>query len=88
MSVTEVRPADPEDRPVFRLAVDTHHRMIDAGIFDEDDRVELIDLKHRRPEVSREPGLEGYRQVLRPEAGEVVAPLLLPELQIRVDELW
>jgi len=88
MPVAEVRPADPDERPVFRLAVDAYHRMIDAGIFDEDDRVELIDLKHRRLEVFREPGPEGYREVLRPEAGEVVAPLLLPQLQIRVDEIW
>jgi len=32
-----------EARPIFRLAVDAYHRILDAGIFDEEDPVELID---------------------------------------------
>jgi hypothetical protein len=43
MPVVEAEPALNEARPIFRLAVDAYHRMIDAGIFNEDDRVELID---------------------------------------------
>ncbi len=194
MSVAETRPQSTEDSPVFRLAVDAYHRMIDAGIFDEDDRVELIDgalramppieadhagknkrmnqlltmragekalvavqdpltlqqhsepepdlmllrpradyyerenptpadtllvveiadsslrydrevkiplyashkvpevwlidLIHRRLEVFRDPGPVGYRQILRPDPNQEIAPLLLPDLLIRVDEIW
>jgi Uma2 family endonuclease len=194
MSIAETRPPSIEDPPVFLLAVDAYHRMIEAGIFDEDDRVELIngelramppikadhagknkrmnhlltmraggkalvavqdpltlqqhsepepdlmllrprddfyerenptpadtllvveiadsslrydrevkiplyaahkvpevwliDLKHQRLELFRNPGPDGYRQILRPDASQVVAPLLLPDLRIRVDEIW
>jgi Uma2 family endonuclease len=48
----------------------------------------LVDLQHRRLELYREPGADDYRLVLRPGPGEVVAPLLLPSLRIRVDEFW
>ncbi|WPL10423.1 MULTISPECIES: Uma2 family endonuclease [Thiorhodovibrio] len=42
-SVVEAEPTFDEARPIFRLDVDTYHQMIHAGIFDEDDRVELIE---------------------------------------------
>ncbi|MEA1049085.1 Uma2 family endonuclease [Lamprobacter modestohalophilus] len=194
MPVVEAEPTLAEARPIFRLGVDAYHQMIHAGIFDEDDRVELIDgelramppinpdhagknkrlnrllslrvgdralvsvqdpltlaprsepepdlmllrprddfyeganptpadvllvieicnsslqydrevkvplyaahrvpevwlvdLQHRRLELYREPGSDGYRLILRPELTEVVTPLLLPSLHIRVEEIW
>jgi Uma2 family endonuclease len=211
MSVAEAQPARSEARSIFRLGVDAYHQMIDAGIFSEDDRVELIegelramppikpdhagknkrlnrllslragesaliavqdpltllphsepqpdlmllrprddfyeganptpddtllvieicedanptpddtllvieicdtslrydrevkvplyaahgvpevwliDLKHRRLEMYREPGRNEYRLTLRPEPTEVVAPVLLPDVRIRIDEIW
>ena len=194
MPVVEAEPTFEEARPIFRLGVDAYHQMIRAGIFDEDDRVELIegelramtpinpdhagknkrlnrlltlrvgdaalvsvqdpltlaprsepepdlmllrprddfyeganptpadtllvieicdtslrydrevkvplyaaygvpevwlvDLKHRRLDLYRDPGPDGYRQVLRPDPSEVVVPLLLPSLHLRVDEIW
>jgi Uma2 family endonuclease len=194
MAVVVAEPPCAETRPIFRLGVDAYHQMIRAGIFDEDDRVELIDgelramppinpghagknnrlnrlltlrvgeaavvsvqnpltlaprsepepdlmllrprddcyegshptaadtllvieicnsslrydqevkiplyaahgvpevwlvdLQHRRLELYREPGTDGYRLILRPEPSEVVAPLLLPSLRLRVDEIW
>lgn len=194
MPVVEAEPSLAEARPIFRLGVDAYHQMIEAGIFDDDDRVELIegelramppinpdhagknkrlnrllsqrvgdtalisvqdpltlapdsepepdlmllrprddfyeranptpadtllvieigdsslrynrevktplyaahgvpevwlvDLKQRRLELYREPGSDGYRLLLRPELSEIVAPLLLPQLQLRVDEIW
>lgn len=194
MQTVEPQPSPAELRPVFRLGVDAYHRMIDAGVFDEDDRVELIegelhamppikldhagkhkrrnrlltlaagsealvavqdpltlpprsepepdlmllrpredfyeranptpadtllvieicdssvrydrevkvplyaahgvpevwlvDLPQRRPEIYREPGPEGYRLMLRPDATEVVSPVLLPSLCIAVADIW
>jgi Uma2 family endonuclease len=194
MPIVDAEPALTEARPIFRLAVDAYHRMIDAGIFNEDDRVELIDgelramppinpdhagknnrlnrlltlragadalvavqnpltlsprsepepdlmllrargdfyeganptpadtllvieisdtslrydrevkvplyaahgvpevwlidLRHRRLELFRDPGPDGYRQILRPDPSQVVAPLLLPHLELRVQEFW
>ncbi len=41
MSATTLNPSDPTHQ-IYRLTVDAYHRMIDAGIFNEDDRVELI----------------------------------------------
>lgn len=43
MIVVDTQPTLTELRPVFRLGVDAYHQMINAGIFDEDDRVELIE---------------------------------------------
>ncbi len=39
----EPSPLIPTEVPLRRLTVDEYHRMINAGIFDEDERVELID---------------------------------------------
>lgn len=43
MPVVAAQPSPTEAHPIFRLGVDAYHKMIRAGIFDEDDRVELID---------------------------------------------
>lgn len=192
--MAEAQAPAAQTRPVFRLSVDAYHRMIDAGVFDADDRVELIDgelramppiksdhagkskrlnrlltlgagddalvavqdpltlqprsepepdlmllrprqdyyeganptpadtllvieicdsslrydqevkvplyaahgvpevwlvdLPHRRLEIYREPGPDGYRLMLRPDAGEVITPALLPGLRIPVADIW
>jgi Uma2 family endonuclease len=48
----------------------------------------LIDLKRRRIELHRDPGPDGYRQVLLPDRAQFIAPVLLPEMRIQVAELW
>jgi Uma2 family endonuclease len=194
MPAVHTRQTMAELRSAFRLGVDAYHRMIDAGIFDEDDRVELIegelralppiksehtgknkrlnrvltlaagsdalvavqdpltlhpdsepepdlmllrpredfyaganptpadtllvieicdtslrydrevkvplyaahgvpevwliDLQHRRLEMYREPGPDGYRLILRPEPSEVVSPVLLPGLRLAIAAIW
>ncbi len=194
MSATTLDCSDPTDSGVYRLTVDAYHRMIDAGIFNEDDRVELIngelrtmapinaghagkskrlnrlfsvrvgdqalvavqdpltlpehsepepdlmllrprddyyegatpmpedvllvveisdsslrydrdtkiplyashkipevwliDLQNRRLMIYRDPGFEGYRQILIPDKNQVVAPVMLPGVEIRFSELW
>jgi Uma2 family endonuclease len=194
MPVAKAQPTLADARPVFRLGVDAYHQMIDNGIFDENDRVELIegelramppikpdhagknnrlnrllsrrvgdealvavqnpltlpphsepepdlmllrprddfyeranptrndtllvieicdsslrydqevkvplsaahgvpevwlvDLQHQRLEIYREPGTDGYRLILRPDAAEVVSPVLLPGLRVPVKDIW
>ena len=194
MPVAKAQPTLADARPVFRLGVDAYHQMIDNGIFDEDDRVELIegelramppikpdhagktnrlnrllnlrvgdealvtvqnpltlpphsepepdlmllrprddfyeranptpkdtllvieicdsslrydqevkvplyaahgvpevwlvDLQHRRLEIYREPGTDGYRLILRPDPTEVISPVLLPSLRVPVKDVW
>lgn len=194
MAVVAAEPTLEEARPIFRLGVDIYHQMISTGLFDEDDRLELIDgelramtpinpdhagknkrlnrllnqrvgdaalvavqdpltlaphsepepdlmllrprddcyeganptpadtllvieicdsslrydrevkvplyaaqgvpevwlvdLQHRRLELYREASADGYRLMLRPAPDEVVAPLLLPNVRLRVDEIW
>jgi len=64
MSIAETRPPGIEDPPVFLLAVDAYHRMIEAGVFDEDDRVELINGELRAMPPSRadhRPAIEPCR---------------------------
>jgi Uma2 family endonuclease len=48
----------------------------------------LVDLPHRRLEIYREPGPDGYRLMLRPDASEVITPALLPGLRIAVADIW
>ena len=43
MPVAKAQSTLADARPVFRLGVDAYHQMIDNGIFDQDDRVELIE---------------------------------------------
>jgi Uma2 family endonuclease len=48
----------------------------------------LIDLPNRRLALYRDPGSEGYRQVLLPEEHQIVTPVMLPGVEITVSELW
>jgi Uma2 family endonuclease len=48
----------------------------------------LVDLQHRRLEVYREPGTNGYRLILRPDPTEVISPVLLPSLRVPVKDIW
>lgn len=48
----------------------------------------LIDLKQKKIELYRDPGTEGYRQILLPERHQIIAPVLLPPVQIKVADLW
>ncbi len=48
----------------------------------------VLDLQARRIEIYRDPGPAGYRQILLPDPEQTIAPVLLPELCIRVAELW
>lgn len=194
MAVVVAEPTLEEVRPIFRLGVDTYHQMISTGLFDEDDRLELIegelramtpinpdhagknkrlnrllsqrvgdaalvavqdpltlaphsepepdlmllrprddfyeganptpadtllvieicnsslrydrevkvplyaaqgvpevwlvDLQHRRLELYRDASADGYRLMLRPAPGEVIAPVLLPNVRLCVDDIW
>jgi Uma2 family endonuclease len=48
----------------------------------------LIDLQHERVEIHREPGSGGYRTILRPENSECISPLLLPQVNVCLFDLW
>lgn len=48
----------------------------------------LLNLKNRSLEIYRDPGPNGYRQLLLPERDTTIALLLLPEVHIHVAELW
>ena len=48
----------------------------------------LLDLQAHRIELYRDPGPAGYRQILLPDLEQTISPVLLPELSIRVAELW
>jgi Uma2 family endonuclease len=45
-------------------------------------------LQAHRIELYRDPGPAGYRQILLPDPEQTISPVLLPELSIRVAELW
>jgi Uma2 family endonuclease len=48
----------------------------------------LLDLPARRMEIYRDPGPEGYRQILLPDKSQTVAPTLLKTVAVKVEELW
>ncbi|MEJ2388280.1 MAG: Uma2 family endonuclease [Chromatiaceae bacterium] len=48
----------------------------------------LVDLKNQRLQIFRDPGPDGYRQILLPDKAQSVAPLLLPDLEIPLRTLW
>jgi len=45
-------------------------------------------LKNQRLQIFRDPGPDGYRQILLPDKAQSVAPLLLPDLEIPLRTLW
>jgi hypothetical protein len=47
----------------------------------------LLDLSSSRLSIFRDPSGDGYRTVRRPEPGEPVAPLALPDLTLRARDL-
>jgi Uma2 family endonuclease len=48
----------------------------------------LVDLKNQRLQIFRDPGPDGYRQILLPDKTQSVAPLLLPDLEIPLRTQW
>jgi Uma2 family endonuclease len=48
----------------------------------------LFDLQGRSLSVHRDPGPNGYRQVLTPGTNETVSPVLLPHVKIDLAEVW
>jgi Uma2 family endonuclease len=48
----------------------------------------LVDLRNQHLQIYRDPGPDGYRQMLMPDRAQSVAPLLLPDLEIPVSALW
>ena len=48
----------------------------------------LLDLPMVRLEIYLQPGKGGYRQMLRPEFEETISPSLVPEVSVRIVELF
>jgi Uma2 family endonuclease len=48
----------------------------------------LVDVQHERVEMYLEPGSDGYRHIHRPDNTEQIAPSLLPDLFLRLSDLW
>jgi hypothetical protein len=87
MSITTLDRSDPSDAGVYRLTVDAYHRMIDAGIFNEDDHVELVngELRTMSPINSSHAGKnKRLNRLFSVRTGEralvaIQDPLTLPE---------
>jgi Uma2 family endonuclease len=87
-----------------KLSVDDFHRMGEAGILGEDDRIELIetplyarhgvaevwlvDLQSESVIMHRQPAPEGYRDVSTATSDAVISPLELPSVRLDLAELW
>ncbi len=48
----------------------------------------LIDLGNERVEIYLEPTAQGYRQILRPQSTETIVPSRVPEVALRIADLW
>lgn len=48
----------------------------------------LLDLHNTRLEIYRQPGTEGYGEVLYPADNEAVAPVLLPDAVLPITDFW
>ena len=59
MSAVTLDRSGPGESGIYRLTVDAYHRMIDVGIFKEDDHVELIngELRVMSPIKARHAGM-------------------------------
>ncbi|WP_420827355.1 hypothetical protein [Halochromatium glycolicum] len=74
MPVVEAEPSLTETHPIFRLGVDAYHQVIQAGIFDEGDRFELID-----GEIVRRPMARGEHGMAQVNTREALGPLTTSE---------
>jgi Uma2 family endonuclease len=68
----------------------SHDRDVKAPLYAANGIPELwiVDLSNERLAVYRDPGPNGYRQILLPDAGQTIAPKRLPKVKIGVEELW
>ena len=79
---------------VRRFTVDEYHRMVDAGILREDDRVELIygvirEMSPKnRPHIFRDPEGGSYQTRTTHEPGSRIEPVSWPGFEIDVDSLF
>lgn len=48
----------------------------------------LVDLGSERVEIYLEPTAQGYRQILRPQNAETTVPSQVPEVALRIADLW
>ena len=48
----------------------------------------LIDVNAEQVEIHRDPGREGYRQLIRPKKSETISPQALPGLIVSLADLW
>lgn len=48
----------------------------------------ILDLGSKQVEVYRQPGEQGYQELLTPPAGERVCPAMLPAVSLPIDVLW
>lgn len=87
MATIESERTPASEQRVYRLTVDAYHRMIDAGVFGKDDRVDLVEgeLRAMRPISARHAGkVKRLNQLFsRLAAGRVLIaiqdPLALPD---------
>ena len=48
----------------------------------------LLDLHNTQLEIYRQPGTEGYGEVLYPANDEAIAPVLLPDAALSIADFW
>ena len=48
----------------------------------------LVDLAGGVVEIHLEPGIQGYRKILRPDRSETISPALLSAVQLPSREIW
>jgi Uma2 family endonuclease len=80
-SAAVVFPPDPSPEPLFRLSIRQYHAMIDAGVLNDDDPVELIEgiLVHKELKKPR------HRLALA-KLQRVITPLLPSDLSLQAQE--
>ncbi len=48
----------------------------------------LFDVENGKVEIFRQPSIDGYRMILRPENTETIVPEQLPEVRVDLAEIW